>query len=215
MKLFSLKQVVLAASLGAAMMGAQAAPILLGSIAHLYGSDSGRQAASIMGVYHPGGSCDTVNSSSITVRATSASTCNRFADIFDFSGIDFASIDRFEVTLSFSGARDQTVGLERWNVRGASNYVQSAQNFGSQLNASGTQTFVLGSSSALFNDILLAQDFVLSFAQTGLGGSASAFTLNSASVQVFGTRADVPEPGSMALAGLALSALAIGRRRKR
>lgn len=113
---------------------ALATPVSMGSIEHLYGTEAGRQKSSIMGIYHPGGQCDTANAGSISVKATKASTCNRFADAFDFSSINFESIDYFELTLDFTGARNQGLfSSERWNVRGASSYVQSAVNFGLQL----------------------------------------------------------------------------------
>nr|WP_246294658.1 PEP-CTERM sorting domain-containing protein [Schlegelella koreensis] len=167
-----------------------------------------------MSVYHPGGNCDTLNATSVTVRATSASSCNRFGDIFNFSSLDWASIDHFDVTLSFSGAQDGF--FERWNTRGAPNYVVSATTFGDFLNASGTQTFTFASSAAQFNSIVAAEQFVLSFAQNGLGGSGSSFTLNSARLDVFGSAAAaVPEPSSLALVGLLLAGgTLVGRSRK-
>ncbi len=193
----------------AAWAAAQAAPVSLGTVEHLYGTDGGRQLSSIMSIFHPGGNCDTANAATLTVRATSAASCNRFADAFDFSSINFQTIDHFELTITFTGARD---GLERWNVRGSSNYVESALNFGSQLNASGTQTFVVGNSLGLFGNIVSAENFMVSFAQTGLGGTSSNFNLSSARLEVFGTRGELPEPGSLALVGLSLAALAAMRR---
>ena len=189
---------------------ATASPVSLGSVEHLYGTGAGRQLSSIMGIYHPGGNCDTANKNSITVKATLSSSCNRFADAFDFSSIDFDSINHFALTLSFSGARNQWAGLERWNVRGASNYTQSATTLDSQLIGTGTQTFVFDSSDLLFTDMVTANNFVFSF-QTG-GGMLMKFDLKSAKLEVFGTPAavavaQVPEPGSLALLGL--SALAM------
>ena len=197
-----------------------ASPVSLGSIKHLYGTDTGRQLPSISALFHQGGNCDTASANTITVKATKASKCNRFADAFDFSGINYESIDHFELTLDFIGAQNQKGtgffgSAERWNVRGASNYVQSAVNFGPSLNANGTQTFLFENSKSLFNDIVSANNFFVSFATNS--GAAMNFNLNSAKLEVFGTApaAQVPEPGSLALMGLSLAALVgVQRRRK-
>ena len=54
---FSLRTVAAAAALTLAASSASA--VLVGSIEHQYGSASGRQLSSVMGIYHPGGNCDT------------------------------------------------------------------------------------------------------------------------------------------------------------
>ena len=209
-----LYKAVVATSIGVCASAAFASPVSLGTIQHLYGTDANRQLSSISSVFHPGGNCDTPNAATITVRATAAATCNRFADAFDFSSIAFDSIDRFEITLDFTGARNQQ-GLfssERWNVRGASNYEQSATTFGNQLNGGGTQTFVFNSSAALFGDIVNAETFMLSFSSNS---NSNNFNLSSARLEIFGVSAlaSVPEPGTLALVGAALLGLAFSRRR--
>lgn len=191
------------------------APVSLGSIEHLYGTGTGRVLPTISSEFHPGGNCDTPSATYISVKARPASTCNRFGDLFDFSGIDYTAIDHFTVTLTFIGARDQNGANERWNVRASSSYVQSAVNFGSQLAASGTQSFDFPSTVSTFNSILGTEKFMLAFATNN--GAATTFDLTSARLEVFGTAAvaAVPEPGSIALVGLSLAALAAARRSKK
>lgn len=108
MKIQTLTKALISAGLIMGTMSAVAAPVSLGSIEHLYGSNTGHQAPSVMGIYHPGGNCDTLNNTTVTVKATAASSCNRFADAFDFSGIDYGSIDHFTMTLDFNQAKNQS-----------------------------------------------------------------------------------------------------------
>ena len=220
MKTSILTQALISAGLIMGAMSAVAAPVSLGSIEHLYGSNAGRQAPSVMGIYHPGGNCDTLNNTSVTVKATTASSCNRFADVFDFSGINYGAIDYLTMTLDFNQARNQSawfgVVQESWSILGGYNYSVSGNSFGT-LNASGVQSFTFNASKSLFDEILDNDKFVLTFSSNN---SSFNFNLKSAKLELFGTAPTppanntVPEPASLALLGLGVLGLAAGQRRK-
>ncbi|QBL08342.1 PEP-CTERM sorting domain-containing protein [Rheinheimera sp. D18] len=186
---------------------------LIGNIEHNYGTTS--YIPSSMGTK----SCDTKNANSITIKDTS-SGCQRFADVFDFSALDFATISHFELDLTFSGTNNRYCFIfcfnEDWRILPASNGQRATLAEQTKLTrASGItqQTFVFDANtlSSLFNDIVDSKKFSLWFSEEAFG--ANNFNLYSANLSVYGTAASqpvadepakVPAPASIALLGLGL-----------
>jgi len=202
--------------LTASMASASAAVVQVGSITRNYGS-SGATPASM-----PAGSCDTLNASSVTVRDSSG--CQRFYDLFDFGAFNYSSFDHLTLTLNFGATNDVNMVtipvvnitipvLEDWRVRFASSPIVGS-NVLHNMNEVGSptsQAFNLLSTENVYNSIVANKKLYLWFSDEAAG--ANNFQLYSARLDVYGTA--LPEPGSMALAGIALGALALSRRRKR
>lgn len=199
----------LAAAAATMLLATSAQAALIGTISHDYGTGPGQVSAPGLGA----GTCDTLNSNSITV--TNGSGCQRFYDLFDFSGFAYDSIDRFELTLGFSdtNTRGGLLNLFRddWRARPAS----SATNGSGSLPALARsdsyteQTLVFDSGLDVFGDILAGEAFYLWFAQEASG--ARSFKLFSASLSIFGepsTAVAEPAPLALMLGGLALLAAA-------
>ena len=180
---------------------AQAAPVLLSTIEHDYGTDIGQMAPSSMG----GGSCDVMGTDSVTVR--SASNCQRFYDEFDFGSVSYDSINSFVLTLGFSGARNETFGLERWAPRPASSTTSGSSQVAAYLAASGVQSWTFDSSLDVFDDIVSGGSFFLWMSRELVFGTNS-LDLDFAELKIYGepeTQA-VPEPATLALAMFGLIA---------
>jgi hypothetical protein len=186
--------------LALAVSAVQAAPVLLDTLEHDYGTGTGQVAPSSMGA----GSCDVMGTNSVTVR--SASGCQRFYDEFDFGGLSYDSIDRFEFTLGYSGARNELVfpfvgSLERWAPRPASSTSNGSAQTAAYLGSSGVQTWVFDSSLDIFGDILASESFFAWMSREGGWGTLSV-DLDFAKLEIYGSPETnaVPTPGTLALA---------------
>ncbi|MEH8019764.1 PEP-CTERM sorting domain-containing protein [Rheinheimera metallidurans] len=187
---------------------------IIGNVNHTYGTDN--YIPNSMGT----NSCDSKNTGSVTIKDTSTG-CQRFSDVFDFSALDFDTIDRFELDLTFSGTNNRNCVMfifcanEDWRILPASNGQRATLAEQTKLTrASGItqQTFVFDANtlSSLFNDIVDSKKFSLWFSEEAFG--ANNFNLYSANLTIHGSAsqpvadepAKVPAPASIALLGLGL-----------
>jgi hypothetical protein len=181
----------------------------------------------------PGGS-DPLGDGYVTVSDQSST---RFNDSFDFSGLPYESIDRFDLTLTFYDA-GPSFGLfwgfipyskENWSVRvpgsdssftgetSGDNSGSDNDFFGSLSDALSPQTFVVSMTSDTvggddaFAEALAIEKFIFGFSDFGV--EKSAFNLESAKLDIVGV---VPLPAAAwLLGGIAGLGLIAGRRKPR
>lgn len=195
---------------------ANAAIVTLGTIDKDYGSAIGRGDKASTG----GNSCDTLNATSITVRDSGPKNCARFSDTFDFSNMNYKTIDNLKLTLNFSNTNDYNLFLgfipvaEDWRLIIADSAGQSSNKLLDMANKNGaySQSFMINASTHanVFGNISSNGKFQMWFGDEAWGNNN--FKLNSATLEVTGTA--VPEPSSIALFGISMLGVALVRRRK-
>jgi len=200
-----------------------AAPVLLDSFIHNYGSNPG--------LVNPGGS-DVLGPNYVTVTdqsTTAVAQRDRFFDNFNLVSLIGDTIERFELILTFSlagpsGNQAQCFfGLpvcEVWQVRinGSNDGLRTDDFFATLVSANSPETFALtilndtGSRNA-FAHSAATNDFSFWFSENST--RLDSFDLESARLNVFGTPAPIPVPAALPLMLLALGGLGLAARRRR
>ncbi|SMY09281.1 VPLPA-CTERM sorting domain-containing protein [Flavimaricola marinus] len=168
-----------------------------------------------LGQYDPSGS-DVLVSDGVVVSDTSL---DRFSDSFDFTAVDYDSIDSISLTLTFSDAGPAGLGfLEAWTARiqGSDPGSSSDDFFALLFDPLSPQSITI----SLSTDVLGVDAFahtldtgVFEFWFSEFSTNADAFTLDSATLSISGTLAAVPLPATGALMLLALGGIAATRRK--
>lgn len=206
----SIKTFIAAATL-AITAPAMASAVTLGVLTNDYGTGPGQ--------VDPGGS-DIVSANSVQVSDASS---GRFFDTFDLSPFAGDTITGLALTLDFEGAGPSLIPTELWSVRiqgsNSGGFVDDV--FIPLADALSPQTITINPSTDLltvdaFSHSVALSAFEFWFSEStpaGLFGRADEFTLNSATLEVFGEPAVVALPASATLLLLGLGGLAISRKR--
>lgn len=194
-------------------VSAWATPI--GSYTHNYG----------IGQVDPGGN-DVLSTGYVTVSDQST---ERFNDSFDFSGLNYSSIDHFDLTLTYSNIDThkrydtfwgELYTGEFWHVRPGELNRPSDFGLNPVGNTPASSTYTINSDfDSQFNKMLSGKEFKFWLAEETSG--KDNFNLYSAKLDIYGTApaiaantAPVPEPGTMVLFGVGMLGLAVFGKRK-
>ncbi len=125
---------------------------------------------------------------------------DKFIDYFDFSDLDYISIDRFDLTLTFRG----TGGLQNWSVR-VGPYDDALDVFSMEKTLFGKkeQTFSIYDSNESFQDTLDRHEFWFDFAGVSYTPVPPGFVLHSAGLNIYGQPVPVPAAVWLFATGLA------------
>lgn len=191
-------------------------------IVHDYGNAAGKYSPNSL---NSSNTCDTLSTNSVNITDNS-SGCGRFYDAFDFSSYYFASVDSFELSLTYKDTNDSEergfwifsyTDYEDWNVRpGASgSYTSGGYNYTSDQDIEIGNLFFDESAvgSDVWDNMLTRQNFALMFAEESAGTNDN-FNLYDVTLTINGKVQEVPEPSMLALFGLGLLFISRAKFRK-
>lgn len=165
---------------------------------------------------NPGGN-DPLSANYVTVKDSSSS---RFNDSFDFSGLSYSSLQKFELQLTYKETNTSFLGvpIEDWYLRLPGDPIIDTDDKFFSLTRSGswvTTTFTLSNGASPFSFYETNKEFEFWFSEkTGNFLGDDQFKLKSATLKVYGDAAAVPLPAAAWLFGSALLGMVgVGYRR--